>query len=287
VDLAGALLPLLPGPAAGGVIVALVGAGGKTSALFGLAGDLAGRGRAVLMTTTTQILDPRQEPGRGFDRVDLVPALAGPAEHASDQVPGVRPERPGQRVVLACEALPLGKLRGIHPTRVAGLREAWPFVLVEADGSRGLPVKAPGDHEPVVPAQADLVLGLIGLDCLGRPMDAASVHRPERFGPVAGCAAGEAIRPEHLLALVRSRSGLFRGAPPGARRALLLNKADRCGLAPAALLDLFGAGGCADLVLICSLADPAPGERVLAQARSQGYSEVPGDAPRCSGADRT
>ena len=283
-NLADALMPLLPAPPAGGVL-ALVGGGGKTSALFGLAGDLAGLGQAVLLTTTTHLFDPRAEPERCFDRVELVPALAQPAGAGAG--PAFGPGRAGERVVLASGLIQGGKLRGIHPSQAALLRPAWTFVLVEADGAKGLPVKAPAGHEPAVPAQADLVVGVIGLDCLGRPMDALTVHRPERFGPVAGCAEGEPIRLRHLQALVRSRSGLFKGAPEGARRVLLLNKADRAELEPAGLLRwLRDSGGVdADLVLLCSLGHPEPGERVLARFRPQDYSEVPGHAPR-SGADR-
>jgi probable selenium-dependent hydroxylase accessory protein YqeC len=258
------LLPLLPRPASRGVI-ALVGAGGKTAALFALGVELAALGPAgVLLTTTTHIYDPRLEPGRPFDQVVLDPALAGPGGGApwTGAVPGR-----GRRIVLAAAAEPgLGKLRGIHPSRVADLAQSWPFVVVEADGARRLPIKAPADYEPALPAGTGLLLGCIGLDCLGRPMDGATVHRPERFGPVAGCAPGEPIRLEHLAALARSPRGLFQGAPAGARRVLLLNKADLYPGDPAQLCAGFGACG-ADLVLVCALGRAEPGQSVLAMGR--------------------
>lgn len=257
-NLAGALLPLLPRPEGG--VIALVGAGGKTSALFGLGSELAG----AVMTTTTHLFDPRLEQGRAFDEVLLDPALAEPGENW-DAPPVV----PGRRVVLAAEAEATGKLRGIHPSRVEALRESWPYILVEADGAKRRPVKAPAGHEPVVPPGADLVAGFVGLGCLGLPMDESTVHRPERFGPVAGCEPGAPIRLEHLAALVRSPQGLFRGAPAGARRVLVLNQADALALDPAALLRAFQACGPvpADLILVCSLRDPRPGARVLARAQ--------------------
>ena len=94
------LLPFLPAGAGG--VIALVGAGGKTSALFGLGEELARRGPAweVVLTTTTHLFDPRLEPGRSFDRVVLVPAWAEPAagdEPAWDPGPA-RPDR-GRRIV--------------------------------------------------------------------------------------------------------------------------------------------------------------------------------------------
>jgi probable selenium-dependent hydroxylase accessory protein YqeC len=265
-----AILPLLPGPAGRGVI-ALVGAGGKTSALFGLGEELAlgAPGAAVLLTTTTHIYDPRLEPGRGFDRLALEPALEAPAQGGAGPCP--LPGGPGRLVLAAREEPGTGKLKGIHPSRVSGLARAWDWVVVEADGAKQRPVKAPAGHEPALPPVAGLVLGFVGLGCLGRPMDAAAVHRPERFGPVTGCAPGAPIGLEHLAALAASPQGLFKDAPSGARRVLALNQADLCGLAPGELLAAFRAlaGPGVDLVLVCSLQDPRPEARVLARWPAQ------------------
>lgn len=115
---------------------------------------------------------------------------------------------------------------GLHPDQVAILLRSYDAVVIEADGSRGLPIKAPAGHEPVIPACTGLVIGVTGLDCLGKPMDGATVHRPELFSRVTGCASGEPIGVRHILELARSPTGIFKGSPPGAMRILLLNKAD-------------------------------------------------------------
>ena len=240
-------------------VIALVGAGGKTAALFGLGEELALQGRDVLMTTTTHIFDPRRETGRLFDQVVLDGACPW------ERVPP-RPDR-GRRIVLAaCDVPELGKLKGVAPERIGELERLDAFIVVEADGAKRHPVKAPASHEPVVPAAAGLVLGVIGLDCLGQPLNDATVHRPDRFGAITGCAPQAPIQLEHLAALVRSPQGLFKDTPAGASRALLLNKADRCSLAPADLLDQLKA--CGDLpvdrILVCALRHPDPERRVLA-----------------------
>ncbi len=137
---------------------------------------------------------------------------------------------PGITLLVSREADEPGKVKGIHPSWIPALRPAWDFVLVEADGSRRLPLKAPGDHEPVLPPGTDLVVGVVGLDGLGRPMDGRTVHRPERFTRVTGCEPGAPIAWEHLVALVRHPDGLFKGAP--AARVLLLNKVDAAPFLP-------------------------------------------------------
>jgi probable selenium-dependent hydroxylase accessory protein YqeC len=261
------LRPLLPDA---GAVIAIVGGGGKTSALFTLADELAtGRKADVIVTTTTHIVDPRTEACRPIDQVFLSPALAGPplpgTDRPWDRVPRV--DGRGRRVVLAAGD-GSGRLLGLHPAWIGSLRATWPLIVIEADGSRHRPVKAPAPHEPVLPPCADLILGVIGLDCLGRPMDEGVVHRPERFGPVTGCAPGAPIRLEHLAALCRAPEGLFKGAPAGARRVLLLNKADLCGLAPEALIRGLRAGPdpALDLILVAALGNSDPGARVLVQA---------------------
>ncbi|MGD0439408.1 MAG: selenium cofactor biosynthesis protein YqeC [Acidimicrobiales bacterium] len=189
------LLPL------SGAVVSIVGAGGKTTVLFELGESLANRGSNILLTTTTNIFDPRVEPDRQFDHVLLEAGLAEPFEEPGPfQEPGVippflehgtSPETRGRLIVLGSrEVKGADKLQGIHPSWMARLSRDWAYVLVEADGAKGRSIKAPGDHEPVVPPSTGAVIGVVGLDCLGRPMDGATVHRPERFQAVTGLAAG-------------------------------------------------------------------------------------------------
>ncbi|MBU0970465.1 MAG: putative selenium-dependent hydroxylase accessory protein YqeC, partial [Proteobacteria bacterium] len=135
----------------------------------------------------------------------------------------------GQMVVAAKEYDPASrKLKGISPGMLARVREkkTFEYILIEADGSRRLPVKAPADHEPVIPAWTDMVIGCIGLDCLGRPMDAKTVHRPEFFAAVTGLIPGEAILADHLAALVASDLGLFKNTQKNMGKRVVFNKAD-------------------------------------------------------------
>jgi probable selenium-dependent hydroxylase accessory protein YqeC len=243
VTLVEALGPLLP--TASGV-VAFVGAGGKTTALLRLARELEGRGSSVLVTTTTHLFDPRREPeglvGRLVFRPEMeLPRTAGAGFAGVDTGPGLT-------LLVSREANEPGKVKGIHPSWVPSLRRNWEFVLVEADGSRRLPLKAPGNEEPVLPPGADLVIGVLGLDGLGKPMNVRAVHRPDCFARVTACEAGSPIAWEHLVALVRHPDGLFKGAP--AARVLLLNKIDAAPFLPSRV-QLAGLG--VERVLVCCL----------------------------------
>jgi hypothetical protein len=208
------------------IVVALVGGGGKTSAMFALARAGAASGMKTLTGTTTRIMDPAaasEREGRGF-----APVLGSRVEG--------------------------GKLMGVSPEEADRAALSFDLAIFEADGSRGRPIKAPADHEPVVPESANVVIGVVGLDAVGASMDERMVHRPELFGPLVGCALGETITTSHIARLAESPSGLFKGVPDGASRILLLNKADlvEASLAEFCALALRSAK-VADAVILCAL----------------------------------
>ena len=239
----------------GAFVIAFVGAGGKTSAIFTLAREL--REHRVIVTATTKLRDPRLEAGRNLDAVVVEKDLAERVGDAGVEL--AHTPRAGEGPLVLASAVEAGTLKfvGIHPDRVAGLRSACDFVLVEADGSRGLPVKAPTGNEPLLPDCADLVVGVMGLDCLGLPLGAGTAHRPDVLGALVGCASGELIRPQHLLRLARSPQGLFKGVPDGTRKAILLNKAELApsGAAAALAEALVQKPEAADTAIACSLWD--------------------------------
>ena len=255
-NLAQALAPLLPGAAG---VVAFVGAGGKTSALFHLARELDAEGRSVLVTATTHLADPRPEPGPFRGNLLFRPEMEFPWTGRQPDLDRL----PCLALLVSREAEEPGKVKGIHPTWIPSLRLSRDFVLVEADGSRLLPVKAPASYEPVLPPGADLVVGVIGLECLGRPMDGRTVHRPEIFARITGCEPGSPIGWEHLVSLARHSEGLFKGVLSAT--VLLLNKADRAPFLPSP--DRLGEFG-ADLVLVCTLEHREAPDRIDDASRS-------------------
>jgi molybdenum cofactor cytidylyltransferase len=103
-------------------------------------------------------------------------------------------------------------------------------LLVEADGSRQKPLKAPGAHEPPVPDFAQLVVVVAGLGALGKPLDEENVHRPEIFARLCGLQPGEIVTASALMRLLTHPKGGLKNIPENARRVALLNQADSPGL---------------------------------------------------------
>ena len=111
------------------------------------------------------------------------------------------------------------KVQGVSPAlldRIAA-QPAVDVVIVEADGSRRLPFKAPAAHEPVIPTSATIVVPLVGLDVLGQPLDAEHVHRPQLVAELTGAALGDPVTPAMIAAVLAHPQGGAKDAPPTAR----------------------------------------------------------------------
>lgn len=168
-------------------IVSVAGSGGKTTLLRELARELAGGGARVALATTTRILpfgDVRTLTGED----------AGEVERALAE----------ERVACVASLAEKGKLAepGIELGRLAGIAD---HVLVEADGSKRLPLKAHAAWEPVIPRGSARTVLVVGAEGFGRPVSEAA-HRPEIFCRVAGCAPGDAATPELVARVIAAES---------------------------------------------------------------------------------
>ena len=146
-------------------VTAIIGSGGKTSLMLRLCRELPG---TVIVCTSTHIFPPEDLP-LVTEPMTMLPA----------------------RKLCAGTRVENGKLTAPVPSfeELAALAD---YVLVEADGSKGLPLKAHLAHEPVIPACANQTIQVLGLTGLGRRIcDAA--HRPERYAELCGAAVEDIV----------------------------------------------------------------------------------------------
>ena len=99
-------------------------------------------------------------------------------------------------------------------------------LLIEADGSRQKPLKAPNGYEPPIPDFVENVILVAGLNGLGKPLDENFIHRPEIFGRLSGLKSGETVTASALLHVLTHPKGGLKNIPENARRVVLLNQAD-------------------------------------------------------------
>lgn len=204
-------------------IVSLVGGGGKTTIMYQLAAFFAGQGRRVLVTTTTHIWRPAQNYAANMEQARNLwqgqrYAVVGEVEEASGKL--VAPQ-----FALLAELLPCADI-----------------VLVEADGSKQLPCKLPAAHEPVILPECDIVIGVAGMDALGRTLEEACLRWQLGSGLFAST-CNLLIDEQRLAAILLSERGTRKNVG-GRAYYVALNKCDTADAAQAARLrQLLLAGG--------------------------------------------
>ena len=161
-------------------VTAFIGGGGKTTMMYTLARELKRRG-TVICATTTRIFPPEHMPV--LERVD---------RESLARLGCVCVGTPAQAGKLAAPAQAIAELAALAD-----------YVLVEADGSKGLPVKAHLSHEPVIPPEAGETVLLVGASGFGRPAREV-VHRLETFCQLAQVSPDTPVTPEAAAALLQA-----------------------------------------------------------------------------------
>lgn len=206
----------------GGKCVSVVGGGGKTSLLFRLAREFCEDGFKCVILTSTHIYQPAPEQAvtitdRHPDaRTALTAALRGKTP-----------------VTIGSLEVSTGKLCMPPDDLLAAAWDQADWILVEADGSRHLPIKVPASHEPKIFEPSDTVIALAGLSALGKPLSQVC-HRAGLASAFLGVTPETLVSPFILARILTSEQGQFKNVGDPARFSIFLNQADNdelCNLA--------------------------------------------------------
>lgn len=157
-------------------ITAIIGSGGKTTLMLKLAEELSGKGK-VIICTTTHIYPPEN-----------IITLVSPSE--KDILDAFRNEnvvcigKTAENNKLSSADIPFERLR-----RLAD------YIVVEADGSKHMPLKAHNKHEPVIPDCADKVILVVGISGIGRKISEVC-HRPELYAEIVQGNITDVVSPQ-------------------------------------------------------------------------------------------
>lgn len=199
-----------------GEIVAIVGAGGKTSLMFALA-KVADK--PVCLTTTTKLM---REEGQGIAEHTLF------TDFATD--PGKSFRQAEISLVTNSLTESTQKWQGLSLLQVDELisfcKQEKVTCLIEADGARHLPLKAPEEWEPVIPELVDKVIVVVGLNAIGKPLCAETVFREDIFSELIGLPLGEPIWLEHIIRMINHPAGGLKGIPLTSKAVAVFNQAD-------------------------------------------------------------
>ena len=196
-------------------VVAVVGAGGKTTLIEALALEYAAAGEKVLVTTTTHMKCPKGQTVVFADEEIFSQGEAKGTRFKENrinerQLTEQLAQLPERMIYVASHDQDFEHNQKITalPKYVfqALLKSGYP-VLVEADGSRGLPCKVPAAHEPVIPKETHTVIGVLSARAIGEKISDCC-HRPALAAELLRKKAEERIDAEDLRKIAFSDQGL-------------------------------------------------------------------------------
>jgi len=192
-----------------------IGAGGKTTAMFQIARQLP----APVIVTATSHLGTWQIGKADQHIIAETPAALEELQHGMKGVILVTGQMDGDRT------------KPINKDLMDWLRQFCGYhsipLLIEADGSRGKPLKAWAGHEPPIPSFVEIAVQVVGLTGLGKTLSDEHIHRPEIFSEISGLSPGQPVTPDSLIRVLSHIEGGLKNIPANARRIALLNQADR------------------------------------------------------------
>lgn len=192
-------------------IISLVGAGGKTTLLYLLAENCRKRGFRTLVTTTTHIYQSigKEQPENGI--------------WISNEMEMRKQWDKGYFAIAGTETTGQ-KLRMLPEEQLKRYMEQADITLIEADGAKHLPCKVPNKTEPVLVDESDIVIGVVGLDAVGKPLNEAC-FRIEETAKLLGTGTLHTITEEDIVQILRSEHGTAKETQ-GRDYHILLNKCD-------------------------------------------------------------
>jgi probable selenium-dependent hydroxylase accessory protein YqeC len=193
-------------------LVALVGAGGKSGLLFAFGRIMRQKQQRTILTTTTRLWAWQKNLAASvIDYPRNGAQLATTLDHFG--------------VTLLVGATLDAKVTEIAPTicnRLFAEGQAQ-YLIVEADGARGLPIKVPAPHEPVIPEASTTVVVCMGIDALGGQI-ADVVFRPNLAADLLNCSMNDQLTVHHCGRLLTDSRGGFKGISAEMRVTIFINK---------------------------------------------------------------
>jgi len=210
-------------------VVNFVGGGGKTTLILRLLEEYSAS-VAAIYTTTTRMHPPDPQGGMIVLSCDNMACLL----EVLNRLGRRGDERLHKLVVTALAGRP-DLRQGVAPEFGSAIdRECFPLVLNEADGARSMSLKMPREGEPVLMSASNVLVPVIGIDCLDRPLGPETLFRWETAAREYAFEAGRILTPELAAAILLHPRGVCKDWRPGMRIIPYINKVDAEELDPLA-----------------------------------------------------
>lgn len=205
--------------------ISFVGGGGKTSLIYELGNELKKLGKKVIITTTACMFIPEDNVVLTGRKIDIIEVLC----HENIVTVGMLDAHKkgnfdkGQLKDKDRSDNFKEKICGLQKEIAESLIELADFVLVEADGSRRLPLKVPAEHEPVILNGSDLVVGVCGINAIGKSIKEIC-HRSNLVSGFLNTDEEHIVSPGDAAKILSSSKGTRKNVTGSYK--VIINKAD-------------------------------------------------------------
>lgn len=195
-------------------VISFVGAGGKTTTIRHLAQEYVDTGWKAAVTTTTHM--------------EIEERSCFLLDESMERFQKLMEQ---ERQVWFGVTAPIKKTDNVKKMQAVSedffqqVLELQIPILIEVDGSRHLPCKAPGDREPVLRKETTDVLAVYGLDAVGKSIQ-GSCFRPEIVAEILQKKQSDILCAEDIAVLATNVRGGRKDILKSQHYRIILNKAD-------------------------------------------------------------
>lgn len=201
-------------------VISIVGAGGKTTTIRHLAQEYADTGWKAAVTTTTHMQIEARSCFLLDESMERFQKLMEQERQVWFGVPA-----PIKKTDDEKKTDHVKKMQAVSEDFFQQVLELQIPILIEADGSRHLPCKAPGDREPVLRKETTDVLAVYGLDAVGKSIR-ESCFRPEIVAEILQKKQSDILCAEDIAVLATNVRGGRKDVLKSQHYRIILNKAD-------------------------------------------------------------
>ena len=166
------------------MVMAVVGSGGKTTLIHKLAKQYAEKGRKVFVTTSTHMY--KEQSTLLSDNAGEIIAVL---------------ERDGYVMAGVTEPKDERKIKALSKETYEKVCRHADVVLIEADGSKNMPIKFPNSTEPVIYDNVDEIIIVCGLQATGKTLK-ETAFRLDKVTECLGVSADTIVTAQHIQTLV-------------------------------------------------------------------------------------
>lgn len=174
-----------------GHVISLVGGGGKTTLLYLLAETYAKNGYHTLLTTTTHIQRPKE---------DLWVHSEKEVEENWKQ----------GKIAIIGEESGTEKMMSPEEKLFHYSKNQADAVVIEADGAKRMSCKVPNATEPVILLETDIVIGVMGLEVIGKPLNEVCFRLQEAM-ELLSVPENHRVTEEDAVKILTSHNGTRKG----------------------------------------------------------------------------